>query len=1436
MARARHRQTVKLVGAVRPRRTALLVSTALCATVSLVVPPPAGAQPAANTLPTGGVVFGGNAAISQGANQTTINQASQRAAINWQTFNVGSQAKVQFNQPNAGAVTLNRVVTPNPSQIAGRIDANGQVVLENQSGVIFYKGSQVNTSGLMVSAASSSDAATRAFLNGGNLVMDQPANPDATVINQGHITIRQAGLAALVAPAVRNDGVIVARLGHIVLASGTETTLDLYGDGMMSIDVSGLVRHLPNGATALVTNTGTIIADGGTVQLSAREADSIVQTLVDAGGTIRASTVGGQAGTIILAGVGGSINIEGQLEAQGMAQGTAGGNIVADASGNVNVASTARIDASGQAGGGVVAIGTTLQRAIGGLGVTATHTATNVTILAGAQIAANATANGNGGRVTVLSTGTTVMDGTISATGGTLGGNGGFVETSGEGILDVGADASVTAAAPNGSPGQWLMDPDSNVLITSSGSQTVSCNADFVCAPTVDSSVLLASTINNALNNGTSVKVTTTNANGTQAGTITVGNIFDEESPNDGEILLSNRKTVTLTLDAGSGGGAGSIVINAPITDTGSNGALSLVLSAPNGGINVYNTISIGGNLNATAGSGGIGLFSTVTAGGMASSLISAGPIDLESPLATPGGSLTIQSGGDVFVYGSVTSAGNIAIAAGTPNSGLPGELDVLAGVTSTGGNVSLSATMADSGDDESGAYGVAALFVGAPVQAGPGATLSLTAPSIVIANIPNAEIGEGGCYYDPAECIAGSLFVPFGTSGGRILLTTGTLTVATDSGTAPGPLIQAPSGVVAIAPMTQGNAISVHAEPNTASGLLSLFTGTMAASPTLESALSDFSGLAISNLAEISTGNTVSPMLGSLELGSANAGITAGNITFNTDLDPVSLNNAGTLALYANGAITEPASALTVNTLIGSAGGGVTMTNGNQIGTLGPFSVTGGSFAVSDIIGLTVGGPVNGGTSATINDGAALTVIGSVTSTGNISLTGSSIAITGSGYVSDGGAGTTSLVATAGTIDEAGTLIAGTLSGSASDAGSYAAASMIGANGTANTIAALGSFFASRFTLDDNRSLTVNGVVGDDTSVSVTLPQSAALTIAGTIMPAALSGPAPDATGVRLTAGNIAISGTVSDGGAGTTSLIANGPGGMIQENGALIAGTLSGAADGAANLLDGPPSANQVATLASFSAARFVFDDGRALTVNGPISAAVFTISAVGQLTLAGNIAITGATPSQQFGAVTNTSTLDVLPNPENGTANFVQSGNVTVSALAGTALYVQLPATGGTATFAGLNATGIELVLGLGNGSATGTMEVGGLLVQGQAGSATLFGSVGGITTGAAAAAQINPAINPVYLFNDCEIGASSCGQSQTITPITPIITPIQQVDEQSVLGGLEPFIPGLWLPPVPPLPSWDLIVLGSPPLLPGQFAPPDVVPPDISFEDY
>ena len=458
----------------RRNRGALLRSTALQASALLVLSLPAAslravAQPAPSARPQGGQVVAGAAAIAQSTATTTITQSSSRAAIDWRSFDVGSQQSVTFKQPSATSVTLNRVTGPDPSAIAGTINANGQIILTNPSGVTFYQGAQVNAQSVIVSAPGITN---RNFM-AGRMVFDKAAHPDARVENRGTITVKQAGLAALVAPSVVNSGVINAKLGQVVLAGAQMHTLDMYGDGLVSIDVTGQVKQAPRGpdgkpVTALVTNTGTIIADGGVVQLTAKAADGVVQNLVRAGGHIQANSVGDRTGRIEITGTGGSVVVEGRLAADGKAPGSTGGDVVVMASHTTSVAGGAHISASGMAGGGTIALGTTLIRARG-TGAAPAGTSGRTAIAAGARISADARANGNGGRVTVLSTQETEIAGKLTARGGKQSGNGGMIELSGEKGFDLTGTANTSAT--HGSLGSIVLDPyDLDIVNARTGS------------------------------------------------------------------------------------------------------------------------------------------------------------------------------------------------------------------------------------------------------------------------------------------------------------------------------------------------------------------------------------------------------------------------------------------------------------------------------------------------------------------------------------------------------------------------------------------------------------------------------------------------------------------------------------------------------------------------------------------------------------------------------------------------------------------------------------------------------------------------------------------------------------------------------------------------------------------------------------------------------
>ena len=62
--------------------------------------------PAPTTLPQGGQVKVGAGQLTQSGNLLLIQQLTPRLGLDWQSFNIGSGATVEFRQPNAGAVAM----------------------------------------------------------------------------------------------------------------------------------------------------------------------------------------------------------------------------------------------------------------------------------------------------------------------------------------------------------------------------------------------------------------------------------------------------------------------------------------------------------------------------------------------------------------------------------------------------------------------------------------------------------------------------------------------------------------------------------------------------------------------------------------------------------------------------------------------------------------------------------------------------------------------------------------------------------------------------------------------------------------------------------------------------------------------------------------------------------------------------------------------------------------------------------------------------------------------------------------------------------------------------------------------------------------------------------------------------------------------------------
>lgn len=545
--------------------------------------------------PLGGKVVGGSATIQgQGTPGVVIDQSSQNAIINWQSFNIGAGEVTQFVQPNSSSVSLNRVTgDQNPSTIFGTLNANGRVFLVNPDGFLFGPGSSINTAGFL---ATTHDIRNEDFL-AGRYNFNIPGNSLASIVNEGTITVGDAGIAALVAPGVRNDGVITARLGKIGLASANSFTLDLYGDNLINFSltdpIAGHVIDVKTGKplTSLVENRGKLSANGGVVALTATTARALVNSVVNNSGVIEAQSVGVHNGKIVLGAataktkLAGSpkqrVVVQGKLDASGKGQSETGGEIEIVGEG-ISVAS-ALVDASGDAGGGKVLIGGdtgggTPTRAaaanpIAGLEITAIPTASSVSIDAGTTIDASALNQGNGGKAVVWSDGTTNFDGLILARGGAVSGNGGFIETSGHDGLQFSGRVDTTAV--NGLTGTLLLDPK-DVTIRSTGTWIVTVSA-----------------LQAAL--GSNNVVVNTSAAGTDAGNITVaqsvtwanGNSLTLSADHDITVMpgvsITNTSSGNLVLHAdNTGTGAGSVNLSSgAVNFSGSTGAVSIFYNPP---------------------------------------------------------------------------------------------------------------------------------------------------------------------------------------------------------------------------------------------------------------------------------------------------------------------------------------------------------------------------------------------------------------------------------------------------------------------------------------------------------------------------------------------------------------------------------------------------------------------------------------------------------------------------------------------------------------------------------------------------------------------------------------------------------------------------------------------------------------------------------------
>jgi len=250
---------------------------------------------AAQALPTGGAFTKGMGTINPPTpgNEMVVNQTSQRAVIDWTTFNIGNGGTVTFTQPGASSVAVNRVgPSAGLSTIDGILNANGHVMILNPNGVLFGKNASVNVGGLIASTGNLTD--DNQFMNA-SLPFGITGATAGSVENRGTITVAGAGLAAFVAPSIINSGTITAASGRIMLGAAQAATVSF--NGLYEIAVTQGV------ANSSISNmsTGTLSAPGGSIVLSALDAANVVSGVINLEGVQQANRIEVNGGRVVLA-------------------------------------------------------------------------------------------------------------------------------------------------------------------------------------------------------------------------------------------------------------------------------------------------------------------------------------------------------------------------------------------------------------------------------------------------------------------------------------------------------------------------------------------------------------------------------------------------------------------------------------------------------------------------------------------------------------------------------------------------------------------------------------------------------------------------------------------------------------------------------------------------------------------------------------------------------------------------------------------------------------------------------------------------------------------------------------------------------------------------------------------------------------------------------
>lgn len=182
--------------------------------------------------------LGGKPEVVKGSADYTVSGSSEMVRVSDKTileypkFNIEQHESTRFEQPTSKSTLLCRVKGSNPSNIRGKLEANGRLLFINPNGIIFSDTAHVSVGTLI---ASTLDIKNDDFLNDKYKFSLSDYSKDSKITNQGRI--EAVHNAVLMAPHVINQGTITARIGKIALMGGEAITLDFDGDALIQFAV-----------------------------------------------------------------------------------------------------------------------------------------------------------------------------------------------------------------------------------------------------------------------------------------------------------------------------------------------------------------------------------------------------------------------------------------------------------------------------------------------------------------------------------------------------------------------------------------------------------------------------------------------------------------------------------------------------------------------------------------------------------------------------------------------------------------------------------------------------------------------------------------------------------------------------------------------------------------------------------------------------------------------------------------------------------------------------------------------------------------------------------------------------------------------------------------------------------------------------------------------